>query len=70
MRIYICDDDIKITDSLASRIKSKKSDCEVSSYYKGRDLWEALQKETCDVVFLDIDMPDLSGLEIAVKYLN
>lgn len=67
MRIYICDDDIKITDSLASRIKSKKSDCEVSSYYKGRDLWEALQKETCDVVFLDIDMPDLSGLEIAAK---
>ena len=67
MRIYICDDDIKITDSLASRIKSKKSDCEVSSYYKGRDLWEALQKKTCDVVFLDIDMPDLSGLEIAAK---
>lgn len=67
MNIFICDDEKRIADALSFRIKEKLSDCQISTYYKGRDLWEALCLNSCDVVFLDIDMPDLNGLDIAAK---
>lgn len=71
MKIFICDDEEKMVEDLASIIQDKmqgrveKSD--ISTFVSSPKLWQALQTKPCDVLFLDIDMPQMSGLDIAQK---
>ncbi|MGN0375259.1 MAG: LytR/AlgR family response regulator transcription factor [Butyrivibrio sp.] len=71
MYIAICDDDSKVTNRLKSDIytlfKSIKDDVDISVFSKGTDLIETIKNEELhyDVLLLDVDMPDISGLEVA-----
>lgn len=67
MNIFICDDEKKMADMLNNCIKQKIESANIKVFYSGNHLWDALCKEVCDVVFLDIDMPDISGLDIASR---
>lgn len=67
MRIYICDDEQKMADNLAGRIAAQLPSADVQVFYHGSDLWQCMGENKCDLVFLDIDMPDISGLDIASK---
>lgn len=40
---------------------------QIHSVANGNEAWEALNTQTPDIVFLDIKMPGLSGLEVAQK---
>lgn len=71
MNIAICDDSKIILEYMSEEInhilKNKKHNAIVQKFYSGRDLIRAITNEKFDVVFLDIDMPEMSGFEIAKK---
>lgn len=75
LRIALCDDDIQLVSKLkmdiAKSLKDIADDAEISTFSKGADFLEAIQKEkkSFDILFLDIDMPDISGLSVA-KFLR
>lgn len=67
MRIYLCDDERQMLQDMAVRIQSMQPDSRVRCFERSKDLWAALRAEGCDVLCLDIDMPEISGLELAAR---
>lgn len=67
MRIYLCDDERQMLQDMAVRIQGMQPDSRVRCFERSKDLWEALRAEGCDVLCLDIDMPEISGLELAAR---
>lgn len=67
MRIYLCDDEGQILQDMAVRIQNMQPDSLVRGFERSKDLWAALKAEGCDVLCLDIDMPEISGLELAAR---
>lgn len=71
--IAICDDEKEILNEIVRKIKASFDEKEIPAEYvpmnDARALMEFLQKQTVDVLFLDIDMPYFSGMDIA-GYIN
>lgn len=65
MLIYVCDDEPQILNMISSEIAGYLPDSTVEVFHAGAVLMEALTEKPCDILFLDIDMPDLGGMEIA-----
>lgn len=65
MKIAICDDEAQILRDMAEKIGKLQPESEVVTFGSGEELLKGLRSEPCDLLFLDIDMPGLSGLEIA-----
>ncbi len=68
-KIMICDDEEKMLSDIAGLTAEIISDSDISSYRNGRELLPAMKDSSCDILLLDIDMPELSGLDIA-RYLS
>ena len=64
-QIFLCDDEPKFLFDLAEKVRQALPDSEITTYPDGSRLLEALSGNGCDILFLDIDMPGLSGLDIA-----
>lgn len=73
-RIAICDDESKILEILSCEIKRIISTLGISAEYyissKPEELLKDLNENIMDILFLDIDMPGITGMEIAEKLLN
>lgn len=73
MIIAICDDDESdihaLKKELTRIIQEKSEACEIHTYTDVEQFLKELRKITYDGVFLDIDMPHMSGLE-AAAYLG
>lgn len=69
MNIYICDDEPAILNLISETICSYVPDSSVQTFTSGIELMKQLQMNSCDILFLDIDMPVLTGMDIA-KQLN
>ena len=65
MKIYLCDDEYKILENMKKTVQQCQSASEVQGFSSGRELMRALEKEVCDILLLDIDMPDINGMDIA-----
>ncbi|MFI3212884.1 MAG: LytTR family DNA-binding domain-containing protein [Eubacteriales bacterium] len=69
LKIAICDDEriyIKLIEKLARKyFESKEIECEISQYLDAKELLEKEKIEAYDLIFLDIQMGDVSGFEIA-----
>lgn len=69
IRIGVCDDNELILQNICKIIEKAfynyTDDIEVSSYTSGQLLYTAYVQEQFNVIFLDIDMPEMSGFEIA-----
>lgn len=69
IRIGVCDDNELILQNICKTVEKAfynyTDDIEVSSYTSGQLLYTAYMQERFDVIFLDIDMPEMSGFEIA-----
>lgn len=67
MRIFLCDDEGQILQAMAAEVGKMQPDCQVRCFEGSKELWQVLRQERCDVLCLDIDMPGMSGLELADK---
>lgn len=71
LKIAVCDDDKIMLDCLCERIaeECRRQDAEiyVDKFSSGKDFLNANKTEPYDVVFLDIDMPEINGFEVAEK---
>ncbi len=68
--IYLCDDNCIFADRIRKeidRILGKKRNYNICFFQTGRDLINQWNKAFADVVFLDIDMPEMSGFEVAAN---
>lgn len=65
MRIYICDDEPQILRQIGKQVQVCMPESVVTELGTSTELLELLRKQNCDVLLLDIDMPDITGLEVA-----
>lgn len=65
MRIYLCDDEPQMLADIAQKVAECLPDSDVRAFSSGRELLGCLEAEPCDILLLDIDLPDITGLEIA-----
>ncbi len=74
IRLAICDDELSYQNILKQKILSifekEKTDVEISTYSSGEELLKAIKDKKTDVIFLDIDMPVMSGLNVAGEVMN
>lgn len=71
MRILLCDDDKLFLESLKERLKEifvkYGSSCRISEWESGTALLKEVDFNQVDILFLDIDMPEISGIQVAEK---
>ncbi|MBQ8821832.1 MAG: response regulator transcription factor [Lachnospiraceae bacterium] len=65
MRIYICDDEMQIVKGIVRKTRECVPGSSITEFFHAETLLEGIQAEGVDVLLLDIDMPGLSGLEVA-----
>lgn len=74
IKVAFCDDETKILEDLSVKIKKEfeKINCEIDLYTTENSirLLEYLKSCPVDILFLDIDMPTISGMDIAEALLN
>ena len=72
-KVIVCDDEKEILNSIQISVKESLENNEVNAEYEciddARILMKTLKEQKIDVLFLDIDMPYFSGMDIAA-YLN
>ncbi|MCW3076095.1 MAG: two component transcriptional regulator, LuxR family [Bacteroidetes bacterium] len=62
LTIYLADDHEIVARAIAGLLLSVKGIKEVQSFSNGKDLFSACQKSAPDLVILDLEMPEWSGL--------
>lgn len=71
IRIAIVDDEKIILNSIHKKIEKilydLNTESEIQDFTSGKTALKEITKMNFDIVFLDIDMPDVSGMEIAKK---
>ena len=69
IKTAVCDDEKIVLDEICSKVQNAFSEinctAEIFKTHKPFDLVEHIKNNTTDVLFLDIDMPSLSGMDIA-----
>lgn len=69
IKIAICDDEQPMVDALKKRFddffKNDNMEYEINLYTNGNQLLEDNNKNPYDVLFLDIDMPQIDGIKVA-----
>ena len=69
LKVVVCDDEENILKDIAGIVENKLSErqvaCDILSINDARILLEELKENLIDVLFLDIDMPYYSGMDIA-----
>lgn len=67
MKIIAVDDEKMALEILAEAIKEAENDAELEVFSNGTSAVEYLENNACDVCFLDIEMGDMTGIELAYK---
>lgn len=71
IRAAICDDDPTILDYLHEHIskefRRQGAEIQIDKFTSGQDFLNAHKAESFNAIFLDIDMPEISGFDIAEK---
>jgi DNA-binding LytR/AlgR family response regulator len=71
IKLIVCDDDQRTAQNIKNKVsevsQNLKTKTEIYTYYKGKEILDLIcnRKEQFDILLLDIDMPDISGLEVA-----
>ncbi|MCX4357836.1 MAG: LytTR family DNA-binding domain-containing protein [Oscillospiraceae bacterium] len=66
VKFAVCDDDKKMHDSISDKLREYYPDeCEIKTYTDGARLLSECRWSCFDALFLDIDMPESNGMEIA-----
>jgi DNA-binding NtrC family response regulator len=62
MRVLVVDNEVEFASTLAERLRLRKIEAE--SVFSGEDTMPAVARLQPDVIILDLDMPDMTGLEV------
>ncbi len=65
MHFIICDDEPQILSYIAEKVRNYMPESTTTEVDNPAKLQNLLQTQDCDVLLLDIDMPQITGLEIA-----
>ena len=69
LKIYVCDDEKEITDLIRTQIRNYfetyPSEYEVETFNSGSSLINRVNKQRADIIFLDIELSDSNGIQIA-----
>ena len=65
IKILVVDDDSSVGE-LMIKLLSREG-CQAAYYSHPVDALEAYQKNSFDLAFVDMNMPDINGLELAMK---
>lgn len=69
LKIALCDDEPVTLDLLKNEIdallQAQNLEYQIASYASGLSLLQDFSAKGFDVLFLDIDMPDVSGFQVA-----
>jgi len=72
--IAICDDEIKTLENISTIVKNEFISFKIEANYfisnYPEKLIDIIEKEKIDILFLDIDMPKISGMDIGQYLLN
>jgi len=61
-KVLVVDNEVEFASTLAKRLRLQKIEAE--SIFSGEDALSAIARFQPDVIILDFDMPDISGLEV------
>ncbi|MDO8536319.1 MAG: response regulator [Candidatus Omnitrophota bacterium] len=67
MKILLADDEIRIVTLVRKFLKQRGLPADLAS--DGKEALELIKKHDYDLIFLDINMPELTGLDI-LKYIK
>lgn len=68
MNIAICDDEPVFLKKLYKKLTDMKiPDCEIHEFTSGRDLLRLYVKGMYEIVILDVEMPEMNGLQTAAR---
>ena len=67
VKISVCDDETKIIEDIKRIIEKEITDAEISAYTDGDSLLKRMEEDKYDIVLLDIDMPGMSGMDVAAS---
>lgn len=73
MRIAICDDNKSDIDGIYGVLLNDLTVCSVGDIFvfdSGEKLLDAIEKDYFDIVFLDVDMPGINGIETGTVIYN
>lgn len=70
MLFFAIDDEPRMLSLLHKAIAEAEPDAEIMDFTEGDDLLSALSEHTPDVVFSDVELQGMTGLELAVKIKN
>jgi DNA-binding response OmpR family regulator len=62
MKVLVVDNEVEFASTLAERLRLRKIEAE--SAFSGEDALLAVVRFQPDVIILDLDMPDITGLEV------
>lgn len=69
LKIYVCDDEKEMTNLISKQIEKyfHEYPCEykIEIFNSGRQLIKRVNQERADIIFLDIDLQDSNGIQVA-----
>lgn len=67
MRIAVCDDEAICRKQLSDAVDSVAGSLDIVTYCheNGRDFLKSFRENPCDLIFLDIEMPEMDGITVA-----
>ena len=72
IQIAMCDDETIFLQTYQKKVselfQEHNVDCKIDTYTDARRFLEHCKKTSYDLIFLDIDMPGLSGIQLASKF--
>lgn len=69
LNVLIADDHPIFRKGLMDILRSKLSECSIVDVSDGKEAIDVLQSKTFDIAILDVDMPNVDGLEVC-KYIK
>jgi DNA-binding LytR/AlgR family response regulator len=70
-KIAVCDDDVCFTELIRGKVlnimQKNNYACKITELYDGRELIQYCSQNLMDMIFVDIDMPNMSGFDAVKK---
>ena len=67
LRVMLVDDEALSIELMRSIVEKESGFSVVAECFNGREALARFQREAFDIVFMDIEMPGISGLEVVQK---